>query len=87
MATLKLVRKGETTAYEIAGSSWQPVAVEDGPGVVEAAATGGNVLLRYGSPGPDFRDEVALHEGETREIELALPVYARAFADRPVDDF
>lgn len=87
MATLRLVHRGETPVHEIPVCEWERVDLDGAPGPVEASAVGGNVLLRFDSPGPDFSDEVPVHDGETRSVELSGQVYARAFADRPVGDF
>jgi hypothetical protein len=87
MATLTVRHRGETSTHVIDISGWEPVPIRDESGEVEIGATGGNVLLRFGSPGPDFSDEVTVHEGESREVALSGSVYARAFVDRPVGDF
>lgn len=87
MPTLVLVHRGETTPHEVAVAGWEPVAVDEELGIVAASVHGGNVLLRVGSPGPDYRDEMTVHDGETCELVVDGPLYARAFTDRAVGDF
>ena len=87
MTTLVLTHDGATTPHKVSIAGWEPVLVEGEAGVVHASAQAGNVLLRIGSPGPDHREEVAVHEGELRDITVDGPLYARAFIDRPVGDY
>jgi len=42
--------------------------------------------LRFGSPGPEARDFVVVHEGEHQTVTLSLPAYAESFHDRPLQD-
>lgn len=40
----------------------------DGSGTVDMAATGANVLVRFGSPAADARDFIVVHDGDHREL-------------------
>lgn len=87
MTKLTITRYGTARVHTIDVPSEHavPIATEDS-GTVDAVATGANVLIRFGSPDADAGDFVVIHDGDHRTVAIETPAYARAFADRPLDD-
>lgn len=86
MTTLTITRSGSARVLIVPSEHAVPIATEDS-GTVDAAAAGTNVVIRFGSPDAGARDSVVIHDGDHRKVWIENPAYARAFADRPLDDY
>jgi hypothetical protein len=88
MTTLTITRSGSARVHTIVVPSEHavPIATEDS-GTVDAVAAGANVVIRFGSPDADARGFVVIHDGDHRKVSIENPAYARAFTDRPLDDY
>jgi hypothetical protein len=87
MTTLTITPRGGANIRKIDVPSGDAVLVApNGSGTVDMAASGANVLIRFGSPEADARDFIVVHDGDHRTVKLVAPAYARAFRDRPLDD-
>lgn len=88
MTTLTIIHRGSTKVQKIDVPSRKAVLIApDNSGTVEMAASGANVLIRFGSPDADARDFIVVHDGDRQTVKSMPPVYARAFTDRPLDDY
>lgn len=88
MTTLTLTPRGGSRVHTIDVPSDHAIAIAaEDHGIVDAVAVGANVVIRFGSPDADARDFVVIHEGAHRTVEIETPAYARAFTDRPLDDY
>jgi hypothetical protein len=87
MTTLKITSRDRPGIQKIEIPARDAVLIApDGSGTVDMAATGANVLVRFGSPAADARDFIVVHDGDHRRVKLVAPAYALAFHDRPLDD-
>lgn len=88
MTTLTITPRGSTKVQTIHISNERAAPIgSDETGQVDVVATGGDVLIRFGSPDPDAYDSVVIRDGDHRTLEIEPPAYAMTVPDGSLAEY